>query len=443
MKFTIALTEPGYSARELTCQPHGPSPPNQNMQSSSSLKRIPVRLLEPGMFIHAFCGSWMDHPFWRDSFLLESDADLLKVRNSSVSEVWIDVSRGRDVAQDADGVESLESAQAVVDERLARAEGAPVGEAVPIEQEFRRAAMICARARQAVVAMFSEARMGKAIRVDEVDALVTEISGSVMRNRGALISLARLRSADEYTYMHSVAVCALMISLARELGLSEEHVKAAGQAGLLHDLGKAMVPLDVLNKPGKLTENEFEVVRSHPGAGAGLLADVAGIDPVTLDVCLHHHEKVDGSGYPSRLTTDEISLFARMGAICDVYDAITSNRPYKAGWDPAESIRRMAEWTNGHFDEGVFHAFVRCVGIYPTGSLVRLESGRLAVVLDQNAQSLLTPRVRVFYAADSQTALAPQTLDLAAPGCADRIVGREDSAKWGFSGLERYWRLEC
>ena len=107
---------------------------------------------------------------------------------------------------------------------------------------------------------------------------------------------------------------------------------------------------------------------------------------------LHHHEKMDGSGYPERISGDAITLYTRMGAVCDVYDAITSERPYKHGWDPAESIKRMAEWRNGHFDETVFQAFVKTIGIYPAGSLVRLKSGRLAVITDQSDKSLLTPR---------------------------------------------------
>jgi putative nucleotidyltransferase with HDIG domain len=261
----------------------------------------------------------------------------------------------------------------------------------------------------------------------------------VSRNPGALISLARLKTADDYTYMHSVAVCALMVALARELGMDEAQTRAAGTAGLLHDLGKAVMPLDVLNKPGKLTDAEFAIIRSHPEEGHRLLLQAKSADAVALDVVLHHHEKVDGSGYPKRLRGDEISIFAKMGAVCDVYDAITSNRPYKAGWDPAESVRKMAEWSQGHFDPRVFQAFVKSIGIYPIGSLVLLSSGRLGVVTEQGRKSLLTPQVKVFFSTRSNARIRPEIIDLGSAGCPHKIVGREDPEKWKFPDLNEMW----
>jgi hypothetical protein len=128
-----------------------------------------------------------------------------------------------------------------------------------------------------------------------------------------------------------------------------------------------------------------------------------------------------------------------MGAVCDVYDAITSNRPYKAGWDPAESIRKMAEWCNGHFDEHIFQAFVKCIGIYPIGSLVRLASGRLGVVTEQSEQSLLTPCVKVFFSTKSKTHIAPEIVDLSRAGIKDEIVSREDASQWGLRNIEQLW----
>jgi hypothetical protein len=148
---------------------------------------------------------------------------------------------------------------------------------------------------------------------------------------------------------------------------------------------------------------------------------------------------VDGTGYPHRLIDGKISLLAKMGAVCDVYDAITSNRPYKAGWDPAESIRKMTEWSKGHFDERVFQSFVKSIGIYPIGSLVRLRSGRLGIVVDQTERSLLVPKVKVFFSTKSNLRIPTEIIDLSKLGDDERIVSIEESAKWNFKDLNDLW----
>ena len=287
--------------------------------------------------------------------------------------------------------------------------------------------------------MFREARMGNTVDAKGVGQLVADIADSVTRNASALISLARLKTADDYTYMHSVAVCAMMIALARQLALSEADVQAAGVAGLLHDIGKALLPMDLLNKPGKLTPAEFLIVKTHPMLGFQLLSDSKSPDPMALEVCLQHHEKADGSGYPKGLKGTEISLYAKMGAVCDVYDAITSNRPYKAGWDPAESMRQMGLWAEGHFDPAVFQAFARSLGIYPVGSLVRLTSGRIGVVTEQSPGALTMPLVKVFYSDKLKQRIEPETVNLSAPGGSEKISAREDPAKWNFPDLNQLW----
>jgi len=398
------------------------------------LKKIAVEHLRLGMHLQAFCGAWLDHPFWRTQFVLSDPNDIALVLGSPIKEVWIDVSKGLDLDT---GIMATESETVLVDE--IPVESPTIQERSSFNDEIKRASRIVTKGKEAVVSMFQEARMGKAIEAEAAAPLVEEISNSVLRNPGALISLARLKTADDYTFMHSVAVCALMIALARQLGLDEQQTREAGMAGLLHDLGKAMIPLEVLNKPGKLTDAEFDLVKTHPDEGYKMLLTGSGISEMTKDVCLHHHEKVDGSGYPKGLNGETMSLFAKMGAVCDVYDAVTSNRPYKAGWDPAESIKRMAEW-KGHFDPKVFQAFVKSLGIYPIGSLVRLESGKLGVVIEQGEQSLLKPKIKVFFSTKSQAYIRPEIIDLARSP--EKIAGREDAAKWGIKDIDRYWAGE-
>lgn len=394
------------------------------------LKWIDVKQLRLGMFVSELGGSWLENPFWRNKLLLENAEDLQRIVGSGIKRVRIDTSRGLDVAK--------ESAPSSAPTAKTTTEPPPMPASTSMADELKRAARICASAKEAVTSMLQEARLGRTVDVTGVAPLVEEISASVSRNSGALISLARIKSFDDYTYMHSVAVCALMAALARQLNLDEQQSRSAAMAGLLHDVGKASMPLEILNKPGKLTEAEYQVMQSHPYKGYEILKETTGVDEIALDVCLHHHEKIDGTGYPHGLEGDDISLFAKMGAVCDVYDAVTSNRPYNKGWDPAETIRRMAEW-KGHFDTSVFAAFVRSLGIYPIGSLVRLESGRLAVVMEQSRRSLTAPVVKVFFSTKANCHLMPEIVDLSRPQCTDKIVGREAPATWGLTDIDELW----
>ena len=404
------------------------------------LKKISTTQLQLGMFLSELCGSWMDHPFWNTRFLLEDPQDISRIVASGVSEAWIDTSKGADVAG---GTSAAEAARQNEHDLLLATLAAPSPVArVTAASEVIKAVRICAQARGAVVSMFQEARMGKSVDAEALAPLVDEISASVTRHPGALVSLARLKSKDDYTYMHSVAVCGLMLALSRRMGLDDDTTRQAGLAGLLPDLGTAAVPLSVLNKPGKLTEVEFTEVKGHARAGYEmLLAGGGGTGAIALDVALHHHEKVDGTGYPDRLSGEAISRYAKMGAVCDVYDAITSNRPYKLGWNPAEALRKMNEWAHGHFELATFHAFVKSVGIYPLGSLVRLESGLLAVVTESHDDDLLKPVVKTFYCTRRLKRLQPQFVDLAQAACADRIVGWESQEKWRFPDLDELWRV--
>lgn len=415
------------------------------------LKKVTSAEVCLGMYIHKFEGSWIDHPFWKARFLLQEPRDLQKIQDSAVTAVWIDIAKGLDCRSRNECSPALEPVAvpepvaAPVAAPAAPTAAAPAPEtgtapvaAISCPQEMAQASAVSAHAKQEVARLFQDVRLGQAIELSEVATVVEQISASVLRHPTALISLTRLRTADEYTYIHSVSVCALMTAVARQMDLPAEQVQLAGQAGLLHDVGKMRTPVEVLNKPGRLTEAEFAVMRRHPEEGVALLQQW-GASAEVIDVCQHHHEKFDGSGYPHGLAGTQISLLSRIAAVCDVYDAISSTRPYKTAWSPAEAIRRMAEW-KGHFDPRVFQAFVKTLGIYPIGSLVRLSNEQLAVVVEQHPDSLLTPRVRVFFSARSRTPLPQRLLDLARPPADERIVRREDPEEWGFRNLERLWQ---
>jgi HD-GYP domain-containing protein (c-di-GMP phosphodiesterase class II) len=405
------------------------------------LKTVPVNKIKLGVFIHELKGAWMDHPFWKTKFLLEDVNDLNKLQASPIKHVVIDVSKGADVSLDANEGAVKQSQVEVVEQKALKIPDSKPVERISAQQEQAEAARIIKESKRAVASMFKDVRLGKAVNAEAVMPLVEEIAASITRNESALISLVRLKKQDDYTYMHSVAVCALMTALSKQLDLSEIETKQLGLAGLLHDIGKAKVPLEVLNKPGALTDEEFRLVKLHPEQGHELLLKANILDPVALEVCLHHHEKIDGSGYPNRLKDAEISLYAKMGAVCDVYDAVTSNRPYKVGWEPGMSLKRMAQWAN-HFDQAVFKAFVKSVGIYPLGSVVMLKSGRLAIVVDQSAKSLLLPIVKVFFSTKSKTRIPVENIDLSKPSANDEILGHESAATWGIYNTHELWTDE-
>jgi HD-GYP domain-containing protein (c-di-GMP phosphodiesterase class II) len=400
------------------------------------LKKIQISQVRHGMFIQRLEGSWLNHSLWRTKFLLEDDADIIKLRESGAAEVWIDLEQGLDVLADLAGQVAAPVVAAIHnDTPVIPASRRPTSQ----HEELARAAEIRDRARVVVTSMFSEARLGKMIDPEVCAPLVADVVDSVHRNSDALVSLSRLKIADEYTYLHSVAVCALMVSLGRQLGMDDAQCHVAGMAGLMHDLGKAAMPMEIINKPGKLTDDEFAIIRQHPERGHQMLLEGGVTDAGVLGVCRSHHERVDGKGYPDSLMAGTLPLIVRMGAVCDVYDAITSNRPYKAGWDPAESIARMASW-KGHFDEEVLRAFIRSLGIYPTGSLVRLVSGRLGVVTAQNPLKLTAPRVKVIFSTNTMTQIKPEILDLAAAGCVEEITGREQPERWPMLPVNELWQ---
>ena len=397
------------------------------------LKRIAVEHLCTGMFVHEFCGSWMEHPFLRTRFLITQPSDLERLRATTVRQVWIDTSKGADLPVEIVAAEEIESPADEADQQ-------PAQQIKPIStsKELHQAREIIGQARETLKTMLQDIRLGHSPDLPASVQLVDEMTLSIKRNPHALISLVRLKTADNYSYMHSIAVGALMIGLARRMGQGDDSVRQAGLVGLLHDVGKTRVPLAVLNKPGPLDPQEWAIMKEHSQWGFEILKPL-GLDEAIADACLHHHEKVDGSGYPDGLKQGEISLLARMASICDVYDAITSDRPYKEGWQPAIALQRMAQWAPQQFDKSIFEQFVQTVGIYPLGSLVRLQSEHLAVVIDVSESRLLTPQVKRFYCLREQRRITPEIVDLSTPSARNSIIGREDPADWPFKNLEELW----
>ncbi|MFS2115635.1 HD-GYP domain-containing protein [Herbaspirillum frisingense] len=393
------------------------------------LKKINVAELVLGMYFCGFDAGWLNHPFWKTRFLLKHENDLEQARASGIAYCWIDISRGRDVTavveDDRISVPPGDTRDDT-DEDAALAVGAIVARTAD-DPAQEQAIALREHARELTRSMFTAARMGRVVALPQCVDLVEEIACSVLRDPTGLLSVLRLKLNDEYTYLHSVAVCALMVALGRTLGLSESACREAGLCGYLHDVGKAFIDDDILNKPGRLSDEEFALIKRHPELGYQYLIQNPDMPAYACEVCLHHHERLDGRGYPDALAAEAITQYTRMTAICDVYDALTSERPYKQGWDPADALYQMASW-EGHFDRHLLLAFVKTLGIYPVGSLVRLESGLAGRVIRQNPADLTRPVVQVLHTRDEHDIGSNGVLDLMAWPRTDGIVQRGQDA---------------
>lgn len=294
-----------------------------------------------------------------------------------------------------------------------------------VARELARAREVVDQARQLIEESFARVRRGERIDGARFTAITDGVLASIHRSPSAILNVLHLKQMHEYTYLHSVAVCALMIGLARELKLDRGTTRELGLAGLLHDIGKARICNTLLDKPSSLSADEWATMKQHSILGHQMLTEVGGLPQIALDVCLHHHERIDGTGYPYGLSGDALSLPVRMSMICDVYDAVTTQRSYKAKWTPARAI----EWMRGrpdHFDAGMMQRFTRLFGTFPPGTLVRLRSDRLAMVHDGPGTDPLSPPVVAFQCALSGQSLPWRLLS----SREDPIVSIECPVKW-------------
>jgi putative nucleotidyltransferase with HDIG domain len=399
------------------------------------IKKVRKAELKLGMFIHDLNCGWMDHSFLRNSFMLRKESDLLKIMESGISEVYIDTIKGIDSGPAPTQAEVEADLTARM---LSTPNPRPLpGDRTSHQEELGFAKQIQKEANKVIHSILGDVRMGKQIQVERLQPVVAQITDSILRNQGTLVSLCRIREGDTYTFQHSVSVCTLLVSFCRYMEMSPEVIHEAGIGGMLHDIGKMRVPDHILNKPGKLTDPEFEIMKGHVVLGLEVLGQTPGISQTVIQIAGEHHERFEGSGYPERLKGEGISTLGRMAAIVDVYDAITSNRIYHQGMEPPAALTKLFEWSQQHFDPELVQHFIQAIGIYPVSSLVRLASNRLAVVIEQGEQGLLFPKVRVIYDIQRGRRITPLDLDLSEPAAAgDAILRNEDPGTWGIKPFD-------
>lgn len=402
------------------------------------IKKVPVSQLCVGMYVHDLGGSFLDHSFWRSRFLIQNERKLRRVQESKLDWVLIDTSRGVDVS--AGGPAPAAPAAAPVSVAAGAPQPpAPAVDAAPRsasteQQAFDDAKDIIEGSREQAKQLFADADLEGKIDLRQIEGLVQDMADSIEGHPDALTSLARIKRADQYLYAHSVAVAALMTSLARTLDLSEDQIRLAGMAGLLHDIGKVRDPGEASGKLGRPIQPVQEIQQKHPQTGAEMLRQDSSVPPEVVDVCLHHHERIDGKGFPDGLAGENISLLARMAAICNFYDEVTSTRPFKKGWDPAFALYKMMK-SEGQFDPDVLGAFVRTVGRYPLGSIISLTQSELGLVVAQNPDTPELPVVKIFYSIRWSHAIPERRVNLADPDCPSRILPVAAPVDWAQSGL--------
>ncbi|HIJ82577.1 MAG: metal dependent phosphohydrolase [Magnetococcales bacterium] len=387
--------------------------------SVETIRKISVRDLKPGMYVTDFNHDWQD-PCCKDKDpnafrgprRLQTEAEVQAVITHGILEVYIDVAKG----EEADGTSLRQVEQALSeqlmalddDDELSFKASAPI----PFEEELSGAAEVKSRARKIVGDVLADARLGKQVALGPVQDAVRNMAESMFRNPDAILSLSLIKKRDEYTFMHSVNVGVFLMSFCRALKMKEETIIKVGVGGMLHDIGKMKTPESILNKAGKLTDEEFLIMKQHVTFSRQILEQTPGIPEISVFVAAQHHERFDGTGYPHGLKGDNINEFGQMAAIVDVYDAITSDRVYHKGNPPHVALKRMMDWSKNHFNPRLFQKFVQCVGIYPMGTLVRLENNLIGVVIRSNAESLLHPCIKVIIDGKVGKKLKPMDLNL-------------------------------
>lgn len=371
----------------------------------------------------------MNHPFLVNQFKLTQQSEIDKILQHGIRQVSIDTERGLDVASDVAAVTDTDGiAEATLDLDLDLP--APPVQPTSFSDEMAAAKQVLAEASTLMADVMSEARMGRMVELEQMEPVVENLIQSVLRNPGALSCLGRMRQKDHYTFEHAINVSVLLVNFCHHLGMDRRTLRDAAIGGLLHDVGKVHTPDALLNKVEPLSDAEFAQIRAHVDQGVDMVGSIAGISDLSLTIVAQHHEHMDGGGYPAGLKGAQIAQLGQMAAIVDVYEALTSARSYRAAMEPAQALQRIFGWSKQQFNKDLVQRFIQCVGIYPVGTLVLLDSGMLALVVQANPAQLLRPTVRLLLDSRRDLPIPPRDLDLAKPTVKERIVSSESAAKW-------------
>ncbi|MYM63759.1 HD-GYP domain-containing protein [Pseudomaricurvus sp. HS19] len=394
--------------------------------------KIPVEKLELGMHVIRLDKPWEETDFLIQGFVIQ-DRKTLQELTEQCSHVYIEGRVTHNLAPAQLRTQEPPKEKKGLFSRFSRSRPTPPADAksgkslqgpppaekrvryinkIPTERELPEAKGTYDFAKTTVVNIMDGIRLGRTIDMNQARATVTRIVDSVLRNKDALAWLTRIKNKDEYTAEHSLNVSILAATFARHLGHTEEEIAIIALGGLLHDVGKAKIPTEILNKEGRLTNEEFALMRQHAVFGRNLLMSAASKDKITIDIAHSHHERVDGKGYPRKLQAHQIPYYAKVIAIADTYDAITSNRCYDSGRSSMEALDIIYHVKGEQFDEALALEFIRCIGVYPPGAIVEMNTGEVGLVVNTHEQSKLKPRILMVLDKNKER-VAAQFVDLA------------------------------
>jgi HD-GYP domain-containing protein (c-di-GMP phosphodiesterase class II) len=360
-------------------------------------KSVPVEELQFGMYIAELDRPWTDTPFLFQGFVLERQEQLDTLKKYCRS-VLVDSEKSR--LPDA-----APAAAAAVVRRYV--------EQVPVEREAERAQVVRSRTDGAVADALAAVRAGRTLDAPRVEQAVNAMTESVMRNPDALILFTQLREKGDYTASHAVDVAVYMASFGRFLQLPVSEINLLGYLGLMQDIGKIRVPTAILGKADRLSVEEFELAKQHVTHSAEILRATPGMPSSLAELALLHHERQDGSGYPRGLKGKAIGMLGAIAAIVDTFDALTARRPYAEAVSPSAALNMLYKWRGQFFDAELVEQFIRCIGIFPLGSVVELNTGEVGIVIAQNLEKRLQPRVMVIRDATGNALKPQKLLDLA------------------------------
>ena len=394
--------------------------------------KIPSDKLVAGMFVADLDRSWIGTPFLFQGFLIENDEHLMQVRQYC-KYVLVEPELSTSKAQDAiskfgdnpeksthhhfhffedsfsDDASDLKLQATFVPDSIKLT---PFHNIVPIDAELAPAGSAYARTAEVLSNLFKDFASDNLLDLQEVDSVVRDMVDSMVRNPDALMLISRMLQEDKTVYGHGINVAIYLVALGRHLSLPKDMLESLGTLGLLLDIGKTRLPHELLHKEGRLTCEEFETVKSHVSICLDILKNLPDVHPDVLEGVAQHHERENGSGYPTGLSNGNISLFGRMAAIADSFSAMTSPRPYAKVIPAYEALQVMANFGRDLYHPPIVEQFIRAIGIFPVGSMVELTTGEVGIVISHSKVRRLKPRLLIISHKDKTPSQSPTTLDL-------------------------------